>query len=101
MNLNELLKSESSSIQVVVSIADLKEFALAIVDEVSASDSRKKGDDQLISRKGAKKMLNVDYSTLWTWAKSGYLIPIKVGGKVFYKRSDVNRLTDGIQSSEI
>lgn len=59
MNLNELLKSESSSIQVVVSIADLKEFALAIVDEVSASDSRKKGDDQLISRKGAKKMLNV------------------------------------------
>lgn len=42
MNLNELLKSESSSIQVVVSIADLKEFALAIVDEVSASDSRDK-----------------------------------------------------------
>jgi hypothetical protein len=100
MNLNELLKSESN-IQVVVSIADLKEFALAIVDEVSASDSRKKEDDQLISRKDAKKMLNVDYSTLWTWAKSGYLVPIKVGGKVFYKKSDVNRLTDGIQSSEI
>lgn len=100
MNLNEIMKSESN-IQVVVSIADLKEFALAIVDEVSASDSRKKEDDQLISRKGAKKMLNVDYSTLWTWAKSGYLVPIKVGGKVFYKKSDVNRLTDGIQSSEI
>jgi hypothetical protein len=100
MNLNEIMKSESN-IQVVVSIADLKEFALAIVDEVSASDSRKKEDDQLISRKDAKKMLNVDYSTLWTWAKSGYLVPIKVGGKVFYKKSDVNRLTDGIQSSEI
>ena len=34
--------------------------------------------------------LRVDRSTLWRWAKTGYLIPIEVGGKRLYKQSDID-----------
>lgn len=36
--------------------------------------------------------LHVDKSTLWRWAKIGYLVPIEVGGKRFYKQSDIDKI---------
>ncbi|KAA6321069.1 hypothetical protein EZS27_029237 [termite gut metagenome] len=41
------------------------------------------------------KILNVDRSSLWRWAKSGYLTPIEVGGKRRYKMSDIKRILEG------
>lgn len=38
------------------------------------------------------KILDVDKSTLWRWAKRGVLTPIKVGGKNRYKMSDVKQI---------
>ena len=38
------------------------------------------------------KMLDVDKSSLWRWAKKGYLVPIEVGGKRRYRMSDVKRI---------
>ena len=42
----------------------------------------------------ASKQLHVDRSTLWRWAKTGYLMPIEVGGKRLYKQSDINTILD-------
>ena len=39
--------------------------------------------------------VDVDKSTLWRWAKAGYLIPIKIGTKTRYRRSDVQKLLSG------
>ena len=38
------------------------------------------------------EILDVDKSTLWRWAKRGYLVPIEVGGKRRYRMSDVRRI---------
>lgn len=38
------------------------------------------------------KILDVDKSTLWRWAKRGVLTPMKVGGKNRYRMSDVKRI---------
>ena len=38
------------------------------------------------------EMLSVSKPTLWRWEKSGYLIPVRIGGKVRYKMSDVKRI---------
>ena len=44
------------------------------------------------SRQKVAEMLDVDLSTLHRWAKSGYLIPLEVGGKRRYRMSDVKRI---------
>ena len=33
-----------------------------------------------------------DPSTLWRWEQRGYLTPVKIGVKVFYRRSDLDQL---------
>ncbi len=49
--------------------------------------------EELISKKDAMKGFNVSHTTLWKWKKSGYLTPVKVGKKVYYKRADIEKLT--------
>jgi len=38
------------------------------------------------------KILAVDKTTLWRWAKINYLVPISIGGKRRYRMSDVKKL---------
>ncbi|MGB4013643.1 MAG: helix-turn-helix domain-containing protein [Bacteroidales bacterium] len=51
--------------------------------------------DMLLTTQKVSEMLDVDKSTLWRWAKAGYLIPIKIGTKTRYRRSDVQKLLSG------
>ena len=32
--------------------------------------------------------------TLWQWDKSRYLVPVKIGRKVFYRKGDIDKLYD-------
>ena len=52
------------------------------------------------SAKKVAEMLDVDKSTLWRWAKIGYLVPINVGGKRRYRMSDVKRILEGKSNAE-
>lgn len=45
-----------------------------------------------LTRSEAAKALNVSLATLWHWAKSGYLVPTKIGTKVLYKATDIDRI---------
>lgn len=47
------------------------------------------------SREKVMQMLDVSQATMWRWHKSGYLVPINVGGKRRYKMSDVRRILEG------
>ncbi len=38
------------------------------------------------------EILDVNKTTLWRWAKSGYLVPIEVGGKRRYRMSDIKQI---------
>ena len=44
------------------------------------------------------EILDVNKTTLWRWAKAGYLVPIEIGGKRRYKMSDIKRIL-GTKSS--
>lgn len=50
-------------------------------------------DGSLVTKKEAMTGFKVSHTTLWKWQKSGYLVPIKVGKRVYYKRSDIEQLT--------
>lgn len=48
--------------------------------------------EKLLSPKQVTELLDVDNSTLWRWRQSGYLLPIKVGGKIRYKLSVIEKI---------
>ncbi len=59
-----------------------KELEQLIADERS---------EVYMSPNEVSEMLNVSLTTLWRWSKRGYLIPLEIGGKRKYKKSDVKK----------
>ena len=94
MLINNLIKEGNTNIA-LVSINDLKEFALDIIqqtkreleDLVIAQQSEK-----YISRKRACEILDINECTIWRWKKKNYLQPIRVGGEDRYAMSEINKL---------
>ena len=96
-NLKSLLE-ESGNITIAVSLVDLKQFAVEIIEstkrdleEVVISDKA----ETYPTPKQVCEILNVDASTLWRWNKRGYLCPAMVGGKRRYKMSEVKAMLNG------
>ena len=94
MNINSLLSADAN-ISVVVSIADLKEFALNVVAEAMAAKEAEKKEEKYLTPDDVADMVGVSKNTLWRWEKEKYLIPIKVGRKSRYKLSDVKSILEG------
>lgn len=94
MNIRELLKEEDVNIQVVVNIKDLREFAHVLIEETMAKLSSKE-EDVFLTAVEASEKLKVNRVTLWSWEKKGYLKPTRIGAKVRYKLSDINKLLSG------
>lgn len=83
MSINEMLQ-EGSATMLVVTPAQLKEFAISVVDEFGkVTEEPKYTPTEFARRKGVNK------STLHRWRKAGLLKPYYVGGTVFYRDSDL------------
>lgn len=93
---------EFPEMSVTIRLSDLLKAneALAMrVREEARREARAVYDDELVPKEEARKRLlgGVDPSTLWRWEKAGYLAPVRIGTKVYYKRGDIARLVDGKQ----
>ena len=93
MSIQEIMSLGGSKISANVNFEDLKAFADYLIqktkEEVEESILAKK-KETFVKPKDACKQLQVDRSTLWRWAKTGYLIPAEVGGKRLYKQSEID-----------
>lgn len=98
MNIQELLKTDAD-FTVSIGIKDLRVWHSEVIE-----DTRRKLEEVVLSDKTetyhspnqVSEMLGVDLTTLWRWAKKGYLVPIEVGGKRKYRMSDLKAiLNDG------
>ena len=76
-----------------MNIDDLREAFKAWNQELMEANAPK--EEIYISAPEAAKMLNVTLSTLWRWDKDKYLEKIKIGNKVRYRLSDVERMIKG------
>lgn len=79
-------------------LAFAKAMQLAALEEHPASESVTNNlfpdsNGSLISKKDAMLGFNVSHTTLWKWQKSGYLTPVKVGKRIYYRREDIMSLT--------
>lgn len=90
MNVTQMMQA-GANVQLVVSVADLKELFNEWQDERDAMQPAPK-EDRLLSADEAASILNVSSVTLWRWAKMGYLKPIKAGRKVHYWHSSIDNL---------
>lgn len=98
MNIQELLKTDAD-FTVSIGIKDLRVWHSEVIE-----DTRRKLEEVVLSDKTetyhspnqVSEMLGVDLTTLWRWAKKGYLVPLELGGKRKYRMSDVKAiLNDG------
>ncbi len=56
------------------------------------AEIRAQETDRNVTRKEALRLLGVAAGTLWKWGKEGYLTPVYVGSKVYYRKSDLERI---------
>ena len=92
------LAKECPGMSVTIRLGDLLEANEALARRVREETMalRSVDEDELVPKEVARVRLlgGVDPSTLWRWEKVGYLKPVRIGVKVFYRRGDIARLTD-------
>ena len=88
MNIEDELK-QGNNVMLVVSSADLKEFALDVISEY---EKNKSDTDKMYTADEFAEKHGVTKQTLWRWCREGLLKSRKVGGKVFYRESDLKAL---------
>lgn len=96
MDIREIMRSNSSSQQLfIVSAQDLIDIidtsVKKTIQELKEGVS-KSNNDNLVPLKEVAEALNVSRCTLNRWNKDGYLTPIKIGRKVFYRQNDINEI---------
>lgn len=94
MDIREIMRSNSSSQQLfIVSAQDLKNAIDASIQQaIQELMGNMPMSDKLIPLKEVAETLNVSRCTLNRWNKDGYLVPIKIGRKVFYRQNDINEI---------
>ena len=73
----------------------IKAIRLALLEEMRVKESNSSDQKSLITKKEVMEKLNISSTTLWIWEKRKYLIPVKIGRRIFYKRQDIEELTKG------
>lgn len=94
MNIQQLLES-GANVTVSVTPADLKEFALSLINAAKEMGRQQKEEEKYIPVKETAEMIGATRTTLWRWEKTGYLVPIKRGNSVYYRLSDITRIMEG------
>lgn len=87
--------NQKENVLLIVSLNDLKEVVRQIYDERNAeikaiADNQQ--DYELLSADDTASLLGVKKNSLWRWSKNGYLTPVKIGRKCYYRRVDINRI---------
>ena len=93
MTIEEILES-GANITLTIKSSDLKEFADCLVNKTAGAikESFIKQEEDYLTIPETSRLLHVDKSTLWRWAKNGYLTPVEVGARRLYRKSDVDNL---------
>jgi predicted DNA-binding transcriptional regulator AlpA len=83
----------ASSITVQMSMLDVSNLVCEVAKktalEVKQLFKEQDKSDELLTRQQVAKLLGVTLTTLWNYEKRKVLIPLRIGGRVRYRMSDV------------
>lgn len=95
MNIAAMIK-DFSGVKFEVSGADLKEFALSIIELAKQEQNDRKQAEGTMSQRDAAEYLGKSVTTLIRWSKTGYLRPCAyVGKSPQYSIADLKRIKEG------
>lgn len=101
MNIQDIIKAAGgTNIMLYVTPTDLKEFALAVVEELRATEPRQgrveEETDELLTQTQAAEYLGVSKPTLWRWNKEKYLVPTShIGMRPMYSKAALDKFMMG------
>lgn len=90
MNIKQIIDT-NPNIQLVISAADLKEFILELLAERGKVSTQ---PEKYLTIAEITKKYGISESTLYRWSRIGYLPKVKLGGKSFYRESDIIKLME-------
>ena len=94
-DLMAIIQSGNGNIKLEVTGEDLLMFSNQLISRAkhelstAIAEARK---EKYLTKEEVKKMCDVCDTTLWHWAKKNYLKPVKVGNKVRYRQSDIQKI---------
>ena len=92
--IENLMQSNSVTLHVFTD-EQLEAYSTNLINKIISLKEQVAPEEEYVTMDEVSSKLQVTKTTLWRWAKVGYLNPIKVGGKSFYKSSDINKLMEG------
>ena len=100
MNMYDLLSS-NSGVNITINAGQLLEAINYCVLTTRKELERQITDANTETYPSIEKVaeiLDVNKTTLWRWAKQGYLVPLTIGGKRRYRMTDVKRILEGVKA---
>lgn len=100
MNYTNLVQvaQQCPDMTIAVKLNDLVEFGNILISNVKSELEQTIADqnaETYLSSNKVMEMIGISTTTLWRWQNTGYLVPINVGGKRRYRKSDVMRIIEG------
>lgn len=92
------LLNSDANFNITIQKGDLMDFANFLIKQTKTeleAEVIAQQNESYLTRLETCDFLKVDQSTLWRFAKRGYLMPIEVGGKRMYRKSDLKRVLNG------
>lgn len=89
------ITSGEPGVTIAITTDQLKEAMTYFYEETQARTQKAleaNREKPTITREEAAKILNVTVQTLWRWAKEGILTPVKIGTKVLYRATDIEKM---------
>ena len=90
MGIDEILQNEQALF--LVRSTDLQEFAIKLANQILAGQSQPtvtQENERPLSQSEAVQFLGKSRQTLITWRKKGVIKGYKLGGRVYYKSSEL------------
>ena len=91
------LAKECPDLVVSIKLGELVEANSLLIAETKRELEQTIADqnaETYLSREKVMEIFGVGQTTMWRWQKIGYLVPINVGGKRRYRKSDINRILE-------
>lgn len=84
------LADMDANVSITITAKELKQAFISWAETMGKSQE---SDTELLSKAEVKELLGVGERALWNWNNTGYLKSVKIGKKVYYRKSEIDNLS--------